>query len=118
MSQAQVENKDGWMLSSLQISHYSWEKNSPYRGKITFKNTQEETLSFNIPQDKMTALLALISDSVVDSAQRLGHRMAQSVVDMVKQQAPALQAPAHEELTPELSPEEQENLTKEVGDQL
>ena len=90
MSQAQVENSDGWRLQSLNIQHYSWEKDSPYKGKITFHNKAEESLSFNIPQDKMNSLLVLISESVVDSATRLGHRMAVSVQQMVQ---PALAAP-------------------------
>lgn len=95
--QAQVENNDGWKLKSLTIQHAYWEKNGPYTGKITFANDKDESLSFNIPPEKMTALLALISDSVVDSATRLGHRMAASVQQTLK--APALEAP--EELTPE-----------------
>jgi|ERR1700744_701833 len=87
MALAEVENNDGWKLQSLQLSCYSWEKDSPYKGKITFQNKAEEQLSFNIPQDKMGALLALIADSVIDSANRLGHRVAASVQKIANQQA-------------------------------
>lgn len=86
MAIAEVENIDNWKLSSLNISHYVWEKDSPYKGKITFTNKSEESLSFNIPQDKMAALLSLIADSVIDSANRLGHRVAASVAKTVNQQ--------------------------------
>jgi hypothetical protein len=91
---ATVENKEEWKLSSLNIQHYSWEKESPYRGKIVFTNKNEDALSFNIPEDKMMQLLSLIADNVVDSATRLGHRIAESVTSTLR--PPQLAAPAIE----------------------
>lgn len=109
--QVEVENGDGWRLNSINISYHSWEKDQPYRGKISFINKSEESLNFNIPPDKMQALLALIADSVVDSASRLGHRMAASVQHTLKQQ-PILEAPLPEPIASELTPEQLEEYGK------
>ena len=101
MPKAEVENEQGWKLQSLNLYTHSWVKDGKYTGKMTFMNKVEESLTFNIPDDKMAALLALVADSVVDSAKRLGDRMANSIQESVRNQTPQLEAPIIQELQSE-----------------
>lgn len=71
---------EGWKLQSLNINR-SWNSSNvnDYTGKIRFTNAKEEEISFNIPPEKMTQLLEIISDNVVDSARELGAGLVQSM---------------------------------------
>lgn len=79
--EAKVIN-EGWQLQYLHITkNNDWQKKSvSYSGKMTFRNSKEDEINFNVPQDKMDQLLALISECVIDSAKEMGNRLVQSIV--------------------------------------
>lgn len=75
-----ILNDSQWRLKSINITFQEWgEYKGKYLGKIQFGNGQQEAFSFNIAEDKALQFLALIKDSVVDSAAQLGNRVLQSL---------------------------------------
>lgn len=109
MALAEIENQSEWILSSLMVTHYSWDKEQPYQGKIIFKDRKENQLHFNIPPEKMAEMLALVSDCVVDSARQLGGRLAQSLPVAIARQAGAALPPSNIETIREIGDGQTEN---------
>lgn len=112
MPLAEVENQSEWILSSLMITHYSWDKEQPYQGKIIFKDRKENQLHFNIPPEKMAEMLALVSDCVVDSARQLGGRLAQSLPAAIARQSGAALPPSNIETIKEIGDGQPENTAE------
>jgi len=88
----EILNDAEWRLKSINIRYEEWgEYKGKYLGKIEFANKQNEAFSFNINQDKAHEFLALIRDSVTESASRLGERLMQSLPkELVAPKAAAL----------------------------
>lgn len=83
----EILNDQQWRLKALNIQFMEYgEYRGKYVGKIEFANKQNEAFTFNISEEKANQFLALIRDSVVDSAHHLGDRILQSM--------PFLPAPA------------------------
>ncbi len=85
----EILNDSQWRLKSINITFQEWgEYKGKYLGKIQFGNGQQEAFSFNIHEDKAMQFLALIKDSVVDSAAQLGNRVLQSLPSELMAPAP------------------------------
>lgn len=75
---------EGWEMNHLYISReHNWNVKPgdlpKYTGKITFQNKKEESMSFQVPPEKMQQLLELISDNIIASARELGQGLVQSI---------------------------------------
>jgi hypothetical protein len=94
----EIINDDQWRLKSLSISFQEWgDYKGKYIGKIQFGNNQQEAFSFNIPEEKANAFLALVRDNIVDSAQKLGERVISSIPALEASKPTAIEDIPHQE---------------------
>lgn len=67
----------GWQLQALSIDK-EWNAEA-YRGRIRFRDGKSQELSFNIPPDKVRAMMELVSESIMQSARELGAGLLKSI---------------------------------------
>ena len=84
----QIVNQ-GWQLQALSIDK-EWNSET-YRGRIRFRDNKQQELTFNIPPDKVEAMMGLVAESIMQSARELGAGLLKSI-----------QPPPVEEKAPEL----------------
>lgn len=71
---------DAWKLESIKLEFQNWgEDKGKYMGQIRFKGGLYESFSFRIKPDMAQPYIDLIADDIVDGAQRLGHRLIESL---------------------------------------
>jgi hypothetical protein len=87
----EILNSEEWRLKSLTIEFQEWgDYKGKYLGKIQFANGQKDAFSFTIPDDKCEGYLALIQESVVQSANRLGDKVVNSLRGLSTPKQPQL----------------------------
>ena len=72
--------QDDWKLDKIELEFQSYgEDKGKYAGRIKFSNGEYESFSFKIKPDMAKPYIDLISDDIVEGAQRLGQRLIESL---------------------------------------
>jgi hypothetical protein len=94
---------EGWDVAHVIINRDPYTAGKPWRGKIAFQNKGGEEVSFNIPADKMQAIIALVAESTMDAAKRIGIDISKIIPQVLMQTALPPAEPIEEEKAEDLA---------------
>lgn len=79
-------------LESIDISRYSWDRNSPLRGKIKFSNQSDSTVEIALTDEQLQGVLAVVASALVEASKTVAATLTAEVIEQAAQ-ATALPAP-------------------------